>query len=108
MRISRRTITACFLISGMFPPVLVPCISEIPGRGKKSGTICVPEGGSDPETLFGRLEAEKVGSLPPDLTFFPRPLSLLLRIYLFADQWISIRRSEERAPKKVQKVISTF
>ena len=30
----------------------------------------MPEGGSDPETLFGRLEAEKVGSLPPDLTFF--------------------------------------
>ena len=68
----------------------------------------MPKGGSAPETLFGRLEAEKVGSLPPHFDFFPGPLSLLIRIYLFADQWISMRRGEERAPKKVQRVISTF
>jgi len=29
-----------------------------------------PQGGSDPETLFGRLKAEKVGSLPPVSVLF--------------------------------------
>jgi hypothetical protein len=28
------------------------------------------EGGSDPTNFFGRLKAEKVGSLPPNLVFF--------------------------------------
>ena len=30
------------------------------------------QGGSDPKKLFGRLKAEKVGSLPPDLGRFRR------------------------------------
>jgi hypothetical protein len=53
-----------------FPPVAGCGASETPGRGKKAGTVCVPKGGSDLAS-FGRLKAEQVGSLPPDLTFFP-------------------------------------
>ena len=33
---------------------------------KTSGTKCRAQGGSDPTNFFGRLKAEKVGSLPPD------------------------------------------
>jgi hypothetical protein len=32
----------------------------------------VPPGRERPHALFGRLKAEKVGSLPPVLVFFPR------------------------------------
>ena len=46
----------------------VPC-----HRGKNTRhRFTVPEGGSDPTNFFGRLEAEKVGSLPPVFVFFPR------------------------------------
>jgi hypothetical protein len=37
---------------------------------KTPGTDFCAEGRERP--LFGRLKAEKVGSLPPDLVFFPR------------------------------------
>jgi hypothetical protein len=36
-----------------FPPVSGCGASETPGRGKKAGTISVPEGGSDPTPLGG-------------------------------------------------------
>jgi len=68
----------------------------------------LPEGGSDPQNTFWAARSRKSGVAPAQFDFFRRPLSLLLRLYLFADQWISIRRGEERAPKKVQLVISTF
>jgi hypothetical protein len=35
----------------------------------------VPEGGSDPTNFFGRMKAEKVGSLPPVFVVFPLLLS---------------------------------
>ena len=41
-------------------------------RGKNTGTIHRAAGRERPHELFGRLKAEKVGSLPPDLVFFPR------------------------------------
>jgi len=41
-------------------------------------------GGSDPTKLFGRLKAEKVGSLPPVLVVFrPLLLKFLLGMFLF-------------------------
>jgi len=43
-----------------------------------------PTGGSDPEKLFGRLKAEKVGSLPPVSVVCPalllKFLSPMLRV----------------------------
>jgi len=39
---------------------------------KTGGTIYRAAGRERPHELFGRLEAEKVGSLPPVLVFFPR------------------------------------
>jgi len=39
---------------------------------KTAGTIDRAAGRERPHELFGRLKAEKVGSLPPDLVFFPR------------------------------------
>jgi hypothetical protein len=39
---------------------------------KHTARITEPEGGSDPTNFFGRLEAQKMGSLPPVLVFFPR------------------------------------
>src|SRR5215469_5204710 len=43
---------------------------------KTSGTVTSAGGRERPQRLFGRLKAEKVGSLPPDLVFFPRCLFL--------------------------------
>ena len=43
---------------------------------KTSGTVTSAGGRERPQRLFGRLKAEKVGSLPPDLVFFPRRLFL--------------------------------
>jgi len=37
---------------------------------KTSGTVTSAGGRERPQRLFGRLKAEKVGSLPPDLVFF--------------------------------------
>jgi hypothetical protein len=50
------------------------CVSsELPVTVEKmAGTIYRAAGRERPHELFGRLKAEKVGSLPPDLTFFPR------------------------------------
>src|ERR1700687_2557431 len=39
-------------------------------RGKNDGTNSPAGGRERPHDLFGRLKAEKLGSLPPDLTFF--------------------------------------
>jgi hypothetical protein len=39
---------------------------------KAAGTIYRAGGRERPHELFGRLKAEKVGSLPPELNFFPR------------------------------------
>ena len=45
--------------------------SELPVTvEKKAGTDYRAGGRERPHELFGRLKAEKVGSLPPDLTFF--------------------------------------
>src|SRR6202030_456322 len=41
---------------------------------KTSGTINRAAGRERPHKLFGRLKAEKVGSLPPGLVFFPQRL----------------------------------
>jgi hypothetical protein len=50
------------------------CVSsELPVTVEETvGTIYRAAGRERPHELFGRLKAEKVGSLPPDLTFFPR------------------------------------
>jgi hypothetical protein len=102
-----RTITACFLLTAILNFLLFS-IAILPKLlpGKKARLVCRRAGAT--HASLGRLKGEKVGSLPPHLTFFPRPLSLLLRLYLFADQRISIWRDEECAPKKVKRAISTF
>jgi hypothetical protein len=47
--------------------------SEFPVTVEKTaGTICRAAGRERSHALFGRLKAEKVGSLPPVLVFFPR------------------------------------
>jgi hypothetical protein len=47
--------------------------SEVPVTVEKTaGTIYRAAGRERPQKLFGRLKAEKVGSLPPVLVFFPR------------------------------------
>src|SRR5258705_10961414 len=96
--------------------LLVDCHSQLPPvlncdpsetlAGEK-GTACVPKGGSDPRLTWA-AESRKNGVAPAQFDFFPRPLSLLLRLYLFADRRISIWRGEEFAPKKMKRVISTF
>src|ERR1700719_1340176 len=53
---------------------------ELPVTVEKTvGTIYRAAGRERPHELFGRLKAEKVGSLPPVLVFFPRCLLLALR-----------------------------
>src|ERR1700689_5441521 len=55
------------------PPLVMRVCSELPITVEKTpGTIQRAAGRERPHELFGRLKAEKVGSLPPDLTFFPR------------------------------------
>jgi len=57
--------------------------SELPVTVEKAGgTIYRAAGRERPQELFGRLEAEKVGSLPPVLVFFPRLLLLASVFYL--------------------------
>src|ERR1700746_2560505 len=51
------------------------------------GTACVPKGGSDPRLTWAAA-SRKSGFAPAQFDFFPRPLSLLLRLYLFADRRI--------------------
>jgi hypothetical protein len=47
--------------------------SELPVTVEKTiGTTYRAGGRERPQKLFGRLKAEKVGSLPPVLVFFPR------------------------------------
>jgi hypothetical protein len=64
----------CFPNERHTVPPLVMCVSsELPVTVEKTaGTIYRAAGRERPHELFGRLKAEKVGSLPPDLTFFPR------------------------------------
>jgi hypothetical protein len=64
----------CFFNERHNVPPLVMCVSaERPVTVEKTaGTIYRAAGRERPHELFGRLKAEKVGSLPPDLTFFPR------------------------------------
>jgi len=45
-------------------------VSEISALVKKVGTVYRDAGRERPHELFGRLNAEKVGSIPPDSTFF--------------------------------------
>jgi hypothetical protein len=55
------------------PPLAMRVSIELPVTAEKNtGTIQRAAGRERPHELFGRLKAEKVGSLPPDLTFFPR------------------------------------
>ena len=55
------------------PPLLMCGFSELPVTVEKTvGTVYRAAGRERPHKLFGRLKAEKVGSLPPDLVFFPR------------------------------------
>jgi len=42
-----------------------------PARGE-NGPELLGAGGSDPDKLFGRIDCQKVGSLPPVSVFFPR------------------------------------
>jgi len=62
-----------FLALGMYYELhykmFVPTLSS-----GKNGTRPACRAGGDPTTLFGRLKAEKVGSLPPAFEFFPRRL----------------------------------
>src|SRR6266436_1866189 len=54
-------------------PLVLSVPSELPVTVEKTaGTIYRAAGRERPHALFGRLKAEKVGSLPPDLVFFPR------------------------------------
>jgi len=86
-------------------------ISEILRRAveKTSGTATWAAGRERPQELFGRLSAEKEGSLPPDLVFFPRRLlswgsgssSLLSDEYL-GRKVRSVRKTT------VQRVVFTF
>ena len=64
----------CFLNERHSVPPLVMCVSsELPVTVEKTaGTMYRAAGRERPHELFGRLKAEKVGSLPPDLVFFPR------------------------------------
>jgi hypothetical protein len=64
----------CFLNDRHCVPPLMICLSsELPVTVEKTaGTIYRAAGRVRPHELFGRLKAEKVGSLPPDLVFFPR------------------------------------
>ena len=55
------------------PPLLICVSSELPVTVEKTaGTIYRAARRERPHELFGRLKAEKVGSLPPVLVFFPR------------------------------------
>ena len=49
---------------------------------KTAHAECVT-GRERPHDIFGRLKAEKVGSLPPDLTFFPRLVLCFAFFYVF-------------------------
>jgi hypothetical protein len=64
----------CFLNDRhVVPPLLICVSSELPVTVEKTaGTIYRAAGRERPHALFGRLKAEKVGSLPPVLVFFPR------------------------------------
>jgi hypothetical protein len=54
-------------------PLVLSFPSELPVTVEKTaGTIYRAAGRERPHALFGRLKAEKVGSLPPVLVFFPR------------------------------------
>src|ERR1700677_2528662 len=55
------------------PPLVMRVCSELPVTAEKTpGTIQRAAGRERLHELFGRLKAEKMGSLPPVLVFFPR------------------------------------
>src|SRR5580658_6842608 len=55
------------------PPLVMRVCSELPVTAEKiPGTIQRAVGRERSHELFGRLKAEKVGSLPPVLVFFPQ------------------------------------
>jgi hypothetical protein len=64
-----RTITACFLLTAILNFLLFS-IAILPKLlpGKKARLVCRRAGAT--HASLGRLKAEKVGSLPPNLTFF--------------------------------------
>jgi hypothetical protein len=64
----------CFLNDRhVVPPWVMDVSFKLPVTVEKTrGTMNRAGGRERPHELFGRLKAEKVGSLPPDLVFFPR------------------------------------
>ena len=75
---------------------------------KKSGTEVCAEGRERSHGIFGRLEAEKVGSLPPNLTFFLRLFLRFACFYLFSVQYFAAVAAEDVGSRKRKSVIVTF
>src|SRR5664279_1164205 len=61
-------------------PCITPCILRLL-HADKTRSRFLRDGRERSHELFGRLKAEKAGSLPPDLVFFPRSLLLSSALY---------------------------
>ena len=59
-----------------------------------------------PQKLFGRLKAEKVGSLPPDLVFFPRRLFRPPFRISDSEKKLFAPQAEERAEEEAEECVS--
>jgi hypothetical protein len=75
---------------------------------KKSGTEVCAEGRERSHGIFGRLEAEKVGSLPPNLTFFLRLFLRFACFYLFSVQYFAAVAAEDVGSRKRKSELFTF
>jgi hypothetical protein len=66
------------------------------------------QGGSDPQKLFGRLKAEKVGSLPPDLGHFRRCIFPSAEVFPCFLRTMPRHKGKAKRKARVQDVVLTF
>jgi hypothetical protein len=109
--ISRVIVAGAFFTIGIFVSPLLMCIAcRLPVTVEKTaGTISRAAGRERPNALFGRLKAEKVGSLPPDLVFFSASLfSLSCRLFPRFLETYAHHKVKKMVKTKLKCVIPTF
>src|SRR6266481_4762227 len=85
------------------------CVTASAGHANKTRSRFLCNGRERPHELFGRMKAEKVGSLPPNLVFFP--VSLLpfsCRLFPRFPETYAHHKLKKMVKTKLKWVISTF
>jgi len=85
------------------------CVTAPAGHANKTRSRFLCHGRERPHELFGRLKAEKVGSLPPNLVFFPVSVfSFSCRLFPRFPETYAHPKLKKMEKTKLKEVIPTF